>query len=94
MISAPLPAVVAVSDAINEPRYPSLKGIMGAKSKPQEVVSLADVGVEADRVGTDGSRTTVRSVAPPPAKSGQVRIEDDGSAAEKIVEYLAGKRLI
>ena len=94
VISAPLPAVVAVSDAINEPRYPSLKGIMGAKSKPQEVVSLADVGVEADRVGTAGSRTTVRSVAPPPAKSGQVRIEDDGSAAEKIVEYLAEKRLI
>ena len=94
VISAPLPAVVAVSDAINEPRYPSLKGIMGAKSKPQEVVSLADVGVEADRVGTDGSRTTVRSVAPPPAKSGQVRIEDDGSAAEKIVEYLAEKRLV
>ena len=45
-IEAPLPAVVAVSDAINEPRYPSLKGIMGAKSKPQDVVSLADLGVE------------------------------------------------
>ena len=44
VISAPLPAVVAVSDAINEPRYPSLKGIMGAKSKPQEILSLADVG--------------------------------------------------
>jgi electron transfer flavoprotein beta subunit len=94
VISAPLPAVVAVSDAINEPRYPSLKGIMGAKSKPQEVVSLADVGVEPDRAGIAGSRTTVRSVAPPPAKSDQVRIEDDGSAAEKIVEYLAEKRLI
>ena len=94
VISAPLPAIVAVSDAINEPRYPSLKGIMGAKSKPQEVVSLADIGVEADRVGSAGSRTTVRSVAPPPPKSGQVRIEDDGSAAEKIVEYLAEKRLI
>jgi electron transfer flavoprotein beta subunit len=94
VISAPLPAVVAVSDAINEPRYPSLKGIMGAKSKPQEVVSLADVGVEPDRVGSAGSRTIVRSVAPPPAKSGQVRIEDDGSAAEKIVEYLAEKRLV
>ena len=94
VISAPLPAIVAVSDAINEPRYPSLKGIMGAKSKPQEVVSLADVGVEADRVGSAGARTTVRSVAPPPAKSGQVRIEDDGSAAERIVEYLAQKRLI
>ena len=74
VIAAPLPAVVAVSDAINEPRYPSLKGIMGAKSKPQEVVSLADVGVEAERVGEAGSRTTVlRSSAPPPPKSGQVQ---------------------
>jgi electron transfer flavoprotein beta subunit len=94
VISAPLPAVIAVSDAINEPRYPSLKGIMGAKSKPQEVVSLADVGVEADRAGEAGSRTTVRAVAPPPPKSDQVKIEDDGAAAEKIVEYLADKRLI
>ena len=47
VISAPLPAVVAVSDAINEPRYPSLKGIMGAKSKPEETLSLADLGVDA-----------------------------------------------
>jgi electron transfer flavoprotein beta subunit len=94
VIEAPLPAVVAVSDAINEPRYPSLKGIMGAKSKPQDVASLADIGVEVDRVGESGSRTTVRAVAPPPPKSGQVRIEDDGSAAEKIVDYLAEKRLI
>src|SRR5919197_389489 len=45
-IEAPLPAVVAVSDAINEPRYPSLKGIMGAKKKPQDVVSLGELGVE------------------------------------------------
>jgi electron transfer flavoprotein beta subunit len=67
---------------------------MGAKSKPQEVVSLADVGVEADRAGEAGSRTTVRAVAPPPPKSDQVKIEDDGAAAEKIVEYLADKRLI
>ena len=66
VIAAPLPAVVAVSDAINEPRYPSLKGIMGAKSKPQEVVSLADLGVEPGDVGESGSRTTVRAVAPPP----------------------------
>jgi electron transfer flavoprotein beta subunit len=94
MISAPLPAVVAVSDAINEPRYPSLKGIMGAKSKPQETLSLGDAGIEADRVGEAGSRTAVRSSAPPPPKSGQVKLEDDGSAAEKIVEYLAEKRLV
>jgi electron transfer flavoprotein alpha/beta subunit len=52
------------------------------------------VGVEAERVGEAGSRTTVRSVAPPAAKSDQVRIEDDGGAAEKIVDYLAEKRLV
>ncbi|HEY7177870.1 MAG TPA: electron transfer flavoprotein subunit beta/FixA family protein [Gaiella sp.] len=94
VIAAPLPAVVAVSDAINEPRYPSLKGIMGAKSKPQETVSLAELGVDAPDVGEPGSRTTVRSSAPPPPKSDQVKIEDDGNAAEKIVEYLAEKRLL
>jgi electron transfer flavoprotein beta subunit len=94
VIAAPLPAVVAVSDAINEPRYPSLKGIMGAKSKPQETVSLADVGVEAGVVGDAGSGTTVRSSSPPPPKSGQVKIEDDGNAADRIVEYLAEKRLV
>jgi electron transfer flavoprotein beta subunit len=94
LIAAPLPAVVAVSDAINEPRYPSLKGIMGAKSKPQEIVTLADLGVDPGAAGEAGSRTAVRSVGPPPAKSDQVKLEDDGSAAEKIVEYLAEKRLI
>ena len=94
VISAPLPAVVAVSDAINEPRYPSLKGIMGAKSKPQETVSLAELGVDGQLAGEAGSLTTVRSASPPPPKSGQVKIEDDGSAAEKIVEYLAEKRLL
>jgi electron transfer flavoprotein beta subunit len=94
VIRLPLPAVVAVSDAINEPRYPSLKGIMSAKTKPQETLSLADVGVDAGLVGAAGSRTTVLSSAPPAPKSGQVRIEDDGSAAEKILEYLVEKRLV
>ncbi len=94
VIRAPLPAVVAVSDAINEPRYPSLKGIMSAKSKPQETLGLADLGVDPSLAGEAGSRTTVLALAPPSAKSGQVKLEDDGTAAEKIVEYLAGKRLI
>ena len=56
VIEAPLPAVVAVSDAINEPRYPSLKGIMGAKKKPAEELSLADLGVEGERAGETGSK--------------------------------------
>jgi electron transfer flavoprotein beta subunit len=94
VIRAPLPAVVAVSDAINEPRYPSLKGIMSAKSKPQETIGLADAGIDAARMGEGGSRTSVLGLAPPPAKADQVKIEDDGSAAEKIVDYLAEKRLV
>jgi electron transfer flavoprotein beta subunit len=94
VIKVPLPAVVAVSDAINEPRYPSLKGIMSAKSKPQETLSLADLGIEPSAVGQAGSRTTVLALAPPPAKAGQVKLEDDGNAAEKIVEYLVEKRLV
>jgi electron transfer flavoprotein beta subunit len=94
VISVPLPAVVAVSDAINEPRYPSLKGIMGAKSKPMETLSLADIGVEPERAGTSGSRTTVTALAPPPSKGDQVKIEDDGSAAEKLADWLAEKKLL
>jgi len=94
VISAPLPAVVAVSDAINEPRYPSLKGIMSAKSKPTETLSLADIGVEADRAGASGSRTSVLGLGPPPAKGDQVKIEDDGSAADKLVDWLAERKLL
>jgi electron transfer flavoprotein beta subunit len=93
-IEAPLPAVVAVSDAINEPRYPSLKGIMGAKSKPQESLSLADVGIEAGGAGEEGSRTEVYGFNPPPSRGESVRIEDDGSAAQKIVDYLAERKLV
>jgi electron transfer flavoprotein beta subunit len=94
VISAPVPAVVAVSDAINEPRYPSLKGIMGAKKKPADTLSLADLGVEAERSGEVGSRTTVLAVNPPPPRGETVTIEDDGTAAEKVVDYLAEKRLL
>ena len=91
VIRAPLPAVVAVSDAINEPRYPSLKGIMGAKKKPQEKLSLADLGVEA---GEGASRTTVLALSDPPPRGDARRIEDDGSAPQQIVDFLAEKRLV
>jgi electron transfer flavoprotein beta subunit len=87
-IRAPLPAIVAVADSINTPRYPSLKGIMGAKKKPQETLSAADVG------GAEAPKTAVLAVSPPPARGEARKIEDDGSAAEKIVEFLAEKRLI
>src|SRR5438552_7983542 len=87
-VRAPLPAVVAVSDAINEPRYPSLKGIMGAKAKPQETLTAAEVG------GAGESRTTVLALAPPPARGESRRVEGDGNAAEAIVEFLAEKRVL
>jgi electron transfer flavoprotein beta subunit len=87
-VRVPLPAVVSVSDAVNEPRYPSLKGIMGAKAKPQETLSAADVG------GVGESRTVVLALAAPPARGEGRRVEDDGSAAEAIVEFLAEKRVL
>jgi electron transfer flavoprotein beta subunit len=94
VIEAPLPAVIAVSDAINEPRYPSLKGIMGAKKKPQDTVSLDDLGVEADRAGEEGSRTEVYALGDPPPRGETRKIEDDGSAAEKIVEFLLERKAL
>jgi electron transfer flavoprotein beta subunit len=93
-ISAPLPAVVAVSDAINEPRYPSLKGIMGAKSKPQETLSAGDLGLDADAIGEAGSRTTVLELGPPPSRGDSLKIEDDGSAAQKILDYVTERRIL
>lgn len=94
VIEAPLPAVIAVSDAINEPRYPSLKGIMGAKKKPQETVSLSDLGVGVDEAGEAGSRTEVYALSDPPARGDMVKIEDDGAAAEKIVQFLQEKKAL
>jgi electron transfer flavoprotein beta subunit len=93
-ISAPLPAVVAVSDAINEPRYPSLKGIMGAKSKPQETLSAGDLGLDADGIGDAGSKTTVLGLGPPPSRGDSLKIEDDGGAAQKILDYVTERRLL
>src|SRR3989454_984448 len=94
VIEVPLPAIVAVSDAINEPRYPSLKGIMGAKSKPQETLTLSDVGVEAESVGEAGSKTEVYALSDPPPRGDSIKIEDDGNGAERIVEFLAEKKLL
>ena len=94
VIEAPLPAVIAVSDAINEPRYPSLKGIMGAKKKPQDTVPLSDLGVAADEAGEAGSKTRVLDLTDPPPRGDTQRIEDDGNAPARIVEFLAEKRFL
>jgi electron transfer flavoprotein beta subunit len=94
VLEAPLPAVIAVSDAINEPRYPSLKGIMGAKRKPQEALSVTDLGLGAELVGEAGSRTEVYALREPPPRGESRKIEDDGNAAEQIVEFLAAQKLL
>ena len=94
VIEAPLPAVIAVSDAINEPRYPSLKGIMGAKKKPQETVSAGDLGLDGGSVGEGGSGTSVLALNDPPARGDALKIDDDGNAAEKIVDFLAERKLL
>ena len=95
LIEAPLPAVVSVSDAINTPRLPSIKAIMGAKRKPLDTLSAGDLELDVARVGGDGARSVVRSISPPPAKSEGLKIEDaGGDAAEKVVAFLNEKGLI
>ncbi len=91
-----LPAVISVGDAINEPRYPSLKAIMGAKKKQLDTKSTADAGIDAGRVGADGSRTAVLGINPPPAKSAGEIIEDEDTAetVEKIVNWLDERKLL
>ena len=91
-----LPAVISVGDAINEPRYPSLKAIMGAKKKPLDAKATGDVGIEADKVGEAGSQTAVLGINPPPEKQAGEIIEDEDTAetVEKIVAWLDERKLI
>jgi len=93
VIEAPLPAVVAVSDAINEPRYPSLKGIMGAKKKPQETLDASALGLDG-ALGEQGSKTEVYTINDPPPRGDTRKIEDTAGAPQQIVEFLAEKRLL
>jgi len=87
--------VISVWAAITTPRLPSIKAIMGAKKKPLETLSAADLELDLARVGGDGARSVVRSVSPPPAKAGGVHIEDaGGDSAEKVVAILSEKGLI
>ena len=96
-VTAALPAVVSVTEAINEPRYPSFKGIMAAKKKPLEVKSLADIGVDAAEVGTQGAWTEVVDIQPRPPKQAGEQVEDDGTGeagAEALASFLAERKLV
>ena len=91
-----LPAVVAVGDAINEPRYPSLKAIMGAKKKPLETLGVGDLGIDAARVGAEGSAAHWIGAKEPPRKPAGRLIEDDDTDAtvEHIIAWLDERTLI
>jgi electron transfer flavoprotein beta subunit len=95
-VEVELPAVISVGDAINEPRYPSLKAIMGAKKKQLDKLSAADAGIEGDRIGEDGSRTKVVGLNPPPPKEKGTIIEDEDTneTVQKIVAWLDERKLI
>lgn len=93
-LEVPLPAVLSVSDAINEPRYPSLTAIMGAKRKPHETLAAGDAGLDSAAIGAAGSLTDVRGLSDPPARGDRTVIEDTGDAAEQILAFLVDRKLV
>ncbi len=95
-VEVDLPAVVSVGDAINEPRYPSLKAIMGAKKKPLLTLGLSDLGIDAERVGAAGSAARWSGSKEPPRKPPGLIIEDEDSDATvaTIVAWLDERKLI
>ncbi|UZJ25639.1 electron transfer flavoprotein subunit beta/FixA family protein [Rhodococcus antarcticus] len=93
-LQATLPAVVSVSEKINEPRYPSFKGIMAAKKKPVTTLTLADAGIDASEVGLANALSSVSAAAPKPARSAGERFVDEGDGGTKIVQYLVAQKII
>jgi electron transfer flavoprotein beta subunit len=93
-LEAPLPAIVSTWDTINEPRYPSFKGIMAAKKKPVETKALADLGVDPSSVGLASATSAVLDFAGRPPKGEGVKVTDEGDGAQKLVGYLAEQKLV
>jgi electron transfer flavoprotein beta subunit len=92
VVEADLPAVVSVTAGVNEPRYPSLKGIMAAKSKPVDKPSLSDLGL--DGLGGASAGQSISSVQPAEQRKAGEVIEDDGTGAQRIVDFLAAQKVI
>jgi electron transfer flavoprotein beta subunit len=93
-VTCPLPALVSVTAGVVEPRYPSFKGIMAAKSKPVDELKVADLGLDASQVGAAGAGQQIVTVEDAPAREAGEIIEDDGEAFTKIVEFLDGLKVI
>jgi electron transfer flavoprotein beta subunit len=96
VVESSLPAVVSVVEAINDPRYPSFKGIMAAKSKPLEVKSLGDLGVSPEQVGSNGATATMYEFAQRPPKPAGTIVEDDGTgaAAAQLADWMTEKKFV
>ena len=93
-MEANFPAVISVIEKINEPRYPSFKGIMAAKKKIITVKTLGDIAISADQVGGSASWSTVKDAVLRPARSAGIKLEDSGDGGTKLVDYLAEKRVV
>ncbi|MDN5861320.1 MAG: electron transfer flavoprotein subunit beta/FixA family protein [Pseudonocardia sp.] len=93
-LTAELPAVVSVGEKINEPRYPSFKGIMAAKKKPVATIGIGDAGIDASEVGMDGALSVVTSAAPKPPKGGGEKVTDEGDGGSKAAAFLVAQKLI
>jgi len=94
-VEASLPALVSVTDQVNEPRYPSFKGIMAAKKKPVTELTLADLGVDPSEVGLDAAfARAVEATARPPKQAGTVVVDSGGDGAARLVEFLAAQKLV
>ncbi|WP_067505548.1 electron transfer flavoprotein subunit beta/FixA family protein [Actinoplanes sp. TFC3] len=94
IVTAATPAVVSVWDTINEPRYPSFKGIMAAKKKQVQGLSLADLGISADERGAAGATSAVLEFTRRPPRSAGTKITDEGEGGVKLVEYLATEKFV
>jgi electron transfer flavoprotein beta subunit len=94
VVTAPVPAIVSVWDTINEPRYPSFKGIMAAKKKPVTTLGLADLGIAPGEVGFDGATSTVLEHGTRPPRQGGNTVTDDGEGGTKLVGYLAAEKFV
>ena len=94
VVEATLPAVVSVVEKINEPRYPSFKGIMAAKNKPLTTLSCADAGIETDQVGLANSSTEVQEFATRPPRTSGTVVKDEGDGAQKLAEFLQQQKFI
>ena len=93
-VECPLPAVVTVTAGVVEPRYPSFKGIMAAKSKPVDNVTVADLGLDASEVGAAGARQEIVDVAQAEARASGEIVVDEGDGAERIVAFLEQLKVI